>query len=89
MLVPGGGVEPPRPCDRRILSPAFAISHQVAIGRIKPHNYSVFNDVKAELCLQCVAPKSIKVGNEQPPKQPPDFISFLPDFIIFLGGLQS
>jgi hypothetical protein len=21
MLVPGGGVEPPRPCDRRILSP--------------------------------------------------------------------
>ena len=21
LLVPGGGVEPPRPCDRRILSP--------------------------------------------------------------------
>jgi hypothetical protein len=36
--------------------------------------------VKAELCLQCDAPKSIKVGNEQPPKQPPDFIIFSAEF---------
>jgi hypothetical protein len=30
LLVPGGGVEPPRGCPRRILSPFFRVLHSVA-----------------------------------------------------------
>jgi hypothetical protein len=46
------------------------------MDRIKLHNYFIFNGIRVILCLQCIAWKSTKVGNEQPPKQPPDFISF-------------
>ena len=37
-LVPGGGVEPPRPCDRRILSPNLTILQRVASARSAAYN---------------------------------------------------
>jgi hypothetical protein len=38
VLVPGGGVEPPRPCGRRILSPILVILQRVAWHRTRQHN---------------------------------------------------
>ncbi len=41
-MVPGGGVEPPRPCDRRILSP---LRLPVPPSRPCNCNYAIFNDL--------------------------------------------
>ena len=68
--MPGGGVEPPRGCPRRILSPLFAILHEVAIDRKPTHKASICSAITANVSVQCVAVKCTKVGNEQPSKQP-------------------
>jgi hypothetical protein len=36
-MVPGGEIEPPRPCDRRILSPISSRSHYAAANGKKMH----------------------------------------------------
>ena len=69
-LVPGGGLEPPRPCGLRILSPFLGVLQPVAnerSSRHKPFGYIAIHEVRG---LQLVAAKCTKVGNEQPSKQP-------------------
>ena len=70
MLVPGGGVEPPRGCPRRILSLFFATLQCVAFSCKVPHKYFGMNVLHQRPSLQSVAPKCTKVGNEQPSKRP-------------------
>jgi hypothetical protein len=43
LLVPGGGVEPPRGCPRRILSLFFRVLQRVAIDRKLPHKLFIIN----------------------------------------------
>jgi hypothetical protein len=79
LLVPGGGVEPrvepPRTCDRRILSLFFGILQRVAIGRKLSHKAFIINRVLLNYFLQTVAAKCTKVGNEQPSKQPLNWLA--------------
>jgi hypothetical protein len=72
-MVPGGGVEPPRSCLRRILSPNFATLQQVASDGSTTNNLLCFSSIRAGCGSQAVAEKCRKVGNEQPSKQPLDF----------------
>lgn len=69
-MVPGGGIEPPWSCLRRILSPLFAILHEAAIDRKPMHKAFMFSVITETASVQCVAAKCTKAGNEQPSKQP-------------------
>jgi len=44
-LVPGGGLEPPRPCGLRILSPILGLAHSLALRRTEAHNSVIYNDM--------------------------------------------
>src|ERR1700733_9987800 len=69
-MVPGGGVEPPRGCPRRILSLILGVLHWVAVNRNMPHKHFDMNALPQGPPLQSVAQKRTKVGNEQPSKRP-------------------
>src|ERR1035438_4600260 len=43
LLVPGGGLEPPRSCDLRILSLIYYILHSAAHSRNCMHNIFIYN----------------------------------------------
>ncbi len=45
LLVPGGGVEPPRGCPRRILSPFSTVLHTVASAGKGLHNSLINFDI--------------------------------------------
>ena len=69
-VVPGGGLEPPRPCGLRILSLFFGVLQSVANERRSQHKPFRYITIHEMLGLQLVAGKCTKVGNEQPSKQP-------------------
>jgi hypothetical protein len=52
LLVPGGGLEPPRPCGLRILSPFFDVLQRVAIRRKLSHKLFIFKSIQRALVLQ-------------------------------------
>src|SRR5271170_4644957 len=47
ILVPGGGVEPPRGCPRRILSPSDGLLQQAAGYRTDSHNIQRMKGLRA------------------------------------------
>jgi tryptophan-rich sensory protein len=53
--------------------------HEVAIECNPTHKAFIVSAIKATATLQCVAAKSTKVENEQPPKQP---LSVPADFLF-------
>ena len=72
-LVPGGGLEPPRPCGLRILSPFLAIQHYPASHCTKPNNNQIMNDMDLLSTSHCVAPKCTKSRYKVAPKAAPEF----------------
>jgi hypothetical protein len=45
--------------------------HEIAIDRRAKHKPFIFSAIEVIASGQCVAVECTKVGNEQPPKQPP------------------
>src|SRR5260370_12298281 len=71
-MVPGGGIEPPWSCLRRILSLFFEVLQRVAADRKVSHKPFDLRMLRVRLFLHSVAAKCTKVGNEQPSKRPPE-----------------
>ena len=71
LLVPGGGVEPPRGCPRRILSPLSLVLHSVAKPRIDSYKAFGMNRCVPSFQLHRIAQKCTEIDTEQPLKQPP------------------
>jgi hypothetical protein len=67
------GGEPPRPCDRRILSPIFALSQKAAGERTDPNNLHRMKEKSAGSMLQDVAVNASNVGDEHAPEHGPNF----------------
>ena len=68
LLVPGGGGEPPRPCDRRILRPNLGVLQQAARQRTDSHNIHIIKDMLATAILQDVAGNGSSVGCKHAPE---------------------
>ena len=67
-MVPGGGVEPPWSCLRRILSPILGRLQQAARQRTDSHNVHRIKDLRAISILQDVAVNGSNVGGEHAPE---------------------
>jgi len=63
------GGEPPRPCDRRILSPKLGLLQQAARQRRNPHNLHRTKDLRAIYILQDVAVNGSNVRSVHAPKR--------------------
>ena len=70
-LVPRGGLEPPRPCGLRILSPFLASKHPPAQPRMEANNIHIMNDIDLLSTSHPVAPKCTKSRYKAAPKAAP------------------
>src|ERR1035437_1489844 len=70
-LVPRGGLEPPRPCGLRILSPFLASKHPPAQPRTETNNSHRMNNMGWLSTSHDVAPKCIKSRYKVAPKAAP------------------
>jgi hypothetical protein len=67
-MVPGGGIEPPWNCFRRILSPYLEMLQQAARQRTDSHNVHRMKDLQVSTMLQDVAVKGSNVAGEHAPE---------------------
>jgi hypothetical protein len=84
ILVPGGGVEPPRGCPRRILSPFFALLQGLALSRENSQIASIHRGFCDYGTLHRIAPNRTKFRFKPAPKPAPELCPF---FAIAPTGL--
>ena len=75
-LVPGGGVEPPRGCPRRILSPFFALLQALAWSRKNSQITSIHRGFSDYDLLHRIAPNRTKFRYKPAPKPAPELCPF-------------
>jgi hypothetical protein len=76
-MVPGGEIEPPRSCLRRILSPLFAALHKTASRRKASHNASAINNINYAPISQNAARHCTDYRNQHAPLHAPDRVGNL------------
>ena len=76
LLVPGGGVEPPRGCPRRILSPFFALLQAFAWSRRNVPIASIHRGFSDYGLLHRIAPNRTKFRYKPAPKPAPELCPF-------------
>jgi hypothetical protein len=75
-LVPGGGVEPPRGCPRRILSPFFTLLQGLARSRRNSQIASIHKGFSRYGVLHRIAPNRTKFRYKPAPKSAPELCPF-------------
>ena len=78
--MPGGGLEPPRPCDLRILSQYFHRLQGVARNCRKTHNSFHYYDLQGHMLAHIIAQKCMVPRNKVSPEVSPKIVKYLRTF---------